>query len=78
MIRSTVHDLPSIDSYDQFAISGFTTLESPYLRSLDTRNKNGTRSMVQLFPLINGCDPVRISHFATLGVSLPSFSQYPK
>jgi hypothetical protein len=27
MIRSTVHDLPSIDGYDQVMISRFTTLE---------------------------------------------------
>jgi hypothetical protein len=39
---------------------------SPYLRSPDIRDHDGTRSMVQVSPLINGCDQVGTSCFVTL------------
>jgi hypothetical protein len=37
MIRSMVHDIPSIDGYDQVAISCFTNLESVQLYFPDPR-----------------------------------------
>jgi hypothetical protein len=63
MIISMVHDLPSIDDYDQVMISRFATLEvgsplfsrCPYFSIFAS-----VRSMVQTSPLINGCDQVRI------------------
>jgi hypothetical protein len=52
--------------------------ESPYLRSPDIQDRDGARSMIQIFPLINGCDQVRISRFVTFEASLPLFSGYPR